>query len=114
MPKQLGDFEKLILFALLRLGDNAYGAAIQREITARTGRDIAIGAVYTALHRLQKRGYITARLGEPTPERGGRRKIFYSLQPSGALSLSRAYDTLRRMAEGTESLLEILTEAGDV
>ena len=114
MAKLLGEFEKLILFALLRLGEDAYGAAIQREIAARTGRDFYIGAVYTALHRLQKRGYISARMGEPTPERGGRRKKYYALQPAGARSLSDAYNYLRRMAEGTESLLEALLESGDV
>ncbi len=113
MPKPLGDFEKLILFALLRLGEEAYGAAIQREIAARTGRDVAIGAVYTALHRLQKHGFITARMGEPTPERGGRRKKFYSLEPVGARALDEAYEMLRRMAEGTNARLEALTETGD-
>jgi DNA-binding PadR family transcriptional regulator len=114
MAKSLGDFEKLILFALLRLGDEAYGAAIQREITSRTGREVAIGAVYTGLHRLQKHGLITARMGEPTAERGGRRKKYYTLEPAGARALDEAYEMLRRMAEGTGARLEALTEAGDV
>ena len=61
MGASLGDFERIVLFAVLRLGDDAYGAAIRREIAERTGRDVVIGAVYTALHRLERRGLVTAR-----------------------------------------------------
>ena len=114
MPKPLGDFEKLVLFALLHLREDAYGAEIHREISTRTGRDIAIGAVYTVLHRLEKHGLITSRMGEPTPERGGRRKKFYILEPAGARALGESYEMLRRMADGADARLEALTEAGDV
>ncbi len=113
MPRPPGDFEKLILFALLHLGEEAYGASIQREITARTGREVAVGALYTALQRLERRGWVLGRMGAPTPERGGRRKKHYRLQPAGARALSNAYDSLLRMAAGTEGRLGAATEAHD-
>ena len=72
MPKSLGEFEILILFAIVRLKNEAYGATIHREIEERTERSIAIGAVYTGLARLQKNGYVQAKVGDPTPQRGGR------------------------------------------
>ena len=113
MPRPPGDFEKLILFALLHLGEEAYGASIQREISARTGREVAAGALYTALQRLERRGWIHGWMGEPTPERGGRRKKHYRLQPAGARALSEAYDALRRMAAGAEGRLDAAVETSD-
>jgi PadR family transcriptional regulator PadR len=113
MPRPPGDLEKLILFALLHLGEEAYGASIQREIAARTGREVAVGALYTGLQRLERRGWIRGRMGEPTPERGGRRKKHYLLQPTGARALAEAYEALRRMAAGTETLLGADVEAAD-
>lgn len=110
MPKTLGEFEQLILMAILRLGDDAYGVTIRREIEERTGRDVSAGAVYTALGRLEKGGLVSSRIGEPTPERGGRRKKFYRLEPVGARALHGAYETLRQMAEGIEEDLEALPE----
>lgn len=114
MTKPLGDFEKLILFALFRLDHEAYGVTIRRKILERTGREVAIGSVYTALHRLEKRGLVIARMGEPTPERGGRRKKYYEMTPAGARALSQAYDALRLMAEGLAPRLKALSEASDV
>src|SRR5688572_32062419 len=81
MPQALGDFEQHILFALIRLGDDAYGVTIRESIEARTGRAISPGALYTALDRLEQRGLVASRLGEPTPQRGGKRKRLYTLQP---------------------------------
>ena len=69
---QLGRFEELVLLALVRLRENAYGVPIRREIADRTGRDVSFGAVYTTLERLERKGYVTSRMGEPTRERGGR------------------------------------------
>jgi DNA-binding PadR family transcriptional regulator len=109
MPKTLGDFETLILLALVRLKDQAYGATIHREIETRTNRSIAIGAVYTGLARLQRSGHLTATIGEPTPERGGRRKKYYCLEPDGAAALSQALQAHERMREGIEEDLEVLT-----
>ena len=108
MTKTLGDFETLILLALVRLKDQAYGATIHREIEDRTDRSIAIGAVYTGLARLQTNGFVAATVGDPTPERGGRRKKFYRLQPDGALALSRAVRARRSMTDGIEQDLEVL------
>ena len=108
MTKTLGDFETLILLALVRLKDQAYGATIHREIEDRTSRSIAIGAVYTGLARLQRNGFVVATVGNPTPQRGGRRKKFYRLLPDGALALSRAVRTHRSMTEGIEQDLELL------
>jgi len=113
MPRSPGDFEKLVLFALMRLGEGAYGVKVRQEIVDRTGRDVSIGSVYTALHRLEKRGMVRAWMGEPTTERGGRRKRHYRLLPAGAKALSEAYEALRRMAEGTAAGLDALSEAAD-
>ncbi len=108
MARTLGDFETLLLLALVRLKQRAYGAMIHREIEARTGRSVAIGAVYTGLARLQKSGYLTATIGDPTPERGGRRKKFYEIRADGAAALTNSVRTHRRMTEGIEEDLEML------
>src|SRR5215218_1567192 len=100
MRHTIGDFEQLILFALLRLGANAYGVTIRREIEARTTRAISPGALYTALDRLEKRGLVSSRLGDPTPERGGKRKRLYTVEPSGERALADMYESMRLMASG--------------
>ncbi|MDX1395776.1 MAG: helix-turn-helix transcriptional regulator [Gemmatimonadota bacterium] len=107
MSRHLGEFEQLILFALLRLGDDAYGVPIRQEIQRRTGRDVAQGAVYTALNRLADRGFVRSRLGETTPDRGGRRRKYYELEPAGARALHRSFTQVQEMATG---LLPELTE----
>ncbi len=113
MPKSLGEFEILILFAIVRLQTEAYGATIHREIEDRTGRSIAIGAVYTGLARLQKSCHVLARIGEPTPQRGGRRKKYYSMTETGAFSLSRSVNAYRQMTAGIEEDLQLLlSDAG--
>ncbi len=100
MGKSLGEFEQLILLALVRLGKDAYGVRMRKEIEARTGREISAGAIYTALERLEGRGFISSHLGEPTPERGGRRKKYYQLETDGANALRRSYEALSQMARG--------------
>lgn len=100
MGRALGEFEQLILFALVELDEDAYGAAVGRAIEARTGREVSAGAVYTALDRLEARGLVTSRVGEPTPGRGGRRRKYYRLEPAGAAELHRSVDVLRAMADG--------------
>ena len=110
MPQHLGEFEQLILFALLRLGDNAYGVTVRQEIDARTGRDVSQGAVYTALNRLADRGFVTSRIGETVPDRGGRRRKYYALQPAGARALRRSFTHVQDMATG---LLPQLTELAE-
>jgi DNA-binding PadR family transcriptional regulator len=98
--KTLGEFEQMILFALLSLDEEAYGAAIRREIAARTGKDVSAGAVYTVLERLESAGLIQSWIGAPTAERGGRRRKHYRIRPEGARLLSEARERMRRMAEG--------------
>lgn len=108
MGRALGEFEQLILLALVQLDEGAYGAAIGRTIEERTGRTVAAGAIYTALDRLAGRGLVTSRVGEPTPERGGRRRKYYTLEPAGAVELSRSVDVIRSMAEGLMPKVEAL------
>ena len=101
----LGDFEQLVLMGVLRLGEDAYGAAIRQEIHARSGRDVSISAVYTTLDRLEGKGLVESRLGPPTAERGGRRKKCYALRPAGTAALQQAYRAFTAMASGIERRL---------
>jgi len=96
----LGEFEQLVMLALLRLGPDAYGAAIRREIEARTGRDLAISAVYVTLDRLEVKGLVRSRIGEPTPQRGGRRRKHFALLPSGRRAIAQACRAFGQMVEG--------------
>ncbi len=102
----LGDFEQLVLLGVLRLGDEAYGAAIRQEIHARSGRDVSINAVYTTLDRLESKGLLRSWIGEPTPQRGGRRRKFYALEPPGLAALRQAYRAVTSMVAGFEKRLE--------
>jgi PadR family transcriptional regulator PadR len=96
----LGDFEQILLFAVLRLGEDANGGAIRAEIERRIGRVISPGATYTALDRLEERGFVTSWIGETAPARGGRRRKYYRLTAYGARALERSYSDLRDMATG--------------
>ncbi len=96
----LGEFEQIVLLALLRLGDDAYGVTVCGEITRRTARDTSLGTVYKTLGRLEAKGFVATRLGEPTPQRGGRRKKLTRITPAGRRALAAALHTLRRMARG--------------
>lgn len=106
MSHTIGDFEQRILFALVRLGADAYGVSIRSEIEERTGRAISAGALYTALNRLEQRGLVSSRLGEPTPERGGKRKRLYTVRPAGQRALAHVYESLRQMASGLTTRLK--------
>src|SRR6266581_9365505 len=105
-PPVLGDFEQLVLFGVMRLEDEAYGAAIRQEIHARSGRDVSINAVYTTLDRLESKGLLKSWVGDPTPQRGGRRRKFYALRPAGVAALRQAYRAFTAMANGLQSRLE--------
>lgn len=98
----LGDFEHVVLLALLRLSPDAYGTSIRREIEAHTGRSVSVGALYTALDRLERKGYATSSLADPTPQRGGRAKRYFVLTPTGHKALRRSRDVLQRMWRGLE------------
>jgi len=102
----LGDFEQLVLLGVLRLGDEAYGAAIRQEIHARSGRDVSINAVYTTLDRLEAKGLLRSWIGAPTAQRGGRRRKFYALRPAGVTAMRHAYQAFRAMADGLEGRLD--------
>ena len=106
MRSYLGEFEQLLLLALLQVGDAAYGARIREAIEARTGRTVSPGAVYTALDRLESRGLVSSSLGEPTPQRGGKRKRYYRLEPEGVELLRRSHEALTRMARGLKPKLQ--------
>ena len=97
---RLGQFEELVLLALMRLRENAYGVTIRRELAERTGRDISIGAVYTTLDRLERKGYVSSWMGETTPERGGRAKRYFKIEAPGARALSDVTRAVARLAEG--------------
>jgi len=104
MTSFLGEFEQLILLAILRGGDEAYGAAIQRELeTVR--RSVNLGAVYTTLIRLEAKGLVSSRMGEPGAERGGRRRRYYRILPVGKRALQRSLDAVRTLTAGLPSPL---------
>jgi PadR family transcriptional regulator, regulatory protein PadR len=106
-PIFLGEFEQLVLLALLHLGDSAYAINAREEIERRTGRPVARGAVYITLDRLEKKGYLESRLADPTPERGGRAKRYYKVRPSGIAALENSRATLQRMWQGLAPLGEL-------
>ena len=96
----LGEFEQVVLLAILRIGEEAYGVPIRAEIETCTGRDPAPGALYTTLDRLEAKGLVVSRLGDPTPERGGRAKRFFVVTASGVDAVSRSQRAYRRLLDG--------------
>ena len=95
-----GGFETLLMLAVLRLGENAYGVTIREELLDKAGKDVAVGAIYTGLERLARKGYVQSRLGDPTPERGGRAKRFYRLTAAGSNVLIDTQRAMRRLSSG--------------
>ena len=106
-PAHLGDLEQLVLLALVRLGDEAYGISVRDEIARRAGRHLSVGSIYKTLLRLEEKGFVAARQGTPTPERGGRRKTHYSVLPPGDRALQYNLAALRRMTRGLAPLWEL-------
>jgi PadR family transcriptional regulator PadR len=98
----LGEFEHIVVLALLRLADQAYGVTVRQEIEVRTGREVSIGAIYATLDRLEMKGYVKSHLGDPTPERGGRSKRFFHVTAKGVAAVNRTHRALRRMTEGLD------------
>ena len=96
----LGEFEQIVLLAILRLGEHAYGVSIRAEIAACTGREAAPGALYTTLDRLEDKGLVTSRLGDPTPLRGGRAKRFFAVTPGGLEAVACAQRAYQRLLKG--------------
>jgi PadR family transcriptional regulator PadR len=96
----LGELEQLILLAVLRLRDDAYGVTIRTELAERAGRDVAPGALYTTLERLETKGIITSRMSDPTPQRGGRAKRHVKVTPAGMEALTRSVQAYERLLDG--------------
>ncbi len=98
----LGEFEQVVLLSLMRLGDDAYGVTIRREIEERTGRSASLGGIYPTLHRLEAKGYVSSYTGEPTATRGGRAKRHFRLDAEGRTALSRSREMLAALWRGYE------------
>lgn len=96
----LGEFEQVVLLAILRLGDRAYGVTIREEIRDCTDREPAPGALYTTLDRLEEKSLVTSRLGDPTPQRGGRAKRYFQVTAAGVEAVARAQRAYRRLLRG--------------
>ncbi len=103
----LGEFEQVVLLAILRLGDDAYGVTLRREILVCTRREVSPGAIYTTLERLEQKKLVVGRDGEPTPERGGRAKRFYKVTRDGQHLLADAQKAFQRLLMGLDVLGEI-------
>ncbi len=101
-PAPLGEFEQLVLLAVMRLEGEAYAVPIRQEIEDRTSRSVARGALYVTLDRLEEKGYLKSWLADATAERGGRAKRFYEVKPAGARALEYSWAALRSMWEGLE------------
>lgn len=100
----LTDFELMILLSILRLGDEAYGVPIAREIETTGGRSVVVAAVYAALDRLEINGLVSSAIGDPTPERGGRAKRFFSVTPAGLKAVRQARRAFTRLWDGVPQL----------
>ena len=97
----LGEFELMLLLAIIRLGDEAYGVPLSRELALQRGRDVSVGSVYAALERLEAKGFVASYLGESTPERGGRAKRYFSVTRQG---LRTVHDTRKVLTKLWQSL----------
>jgi len=96
----LGEFEQLVLLAVVRLADGAYGVPIRREIEKRTDRKVTVGALYSTLDRLEAKGYVSSWFADPTAERGGRSRRYFRIEPLGTEALAQAKDMFDRMWKG--------------
>ena len=99
-PVNLGEFEQLILLAILRLRGDAYGVTIRAELADRAGRNVAPGAMYTTLERLETKGLITSCMSDPTPQRGGRAKRHVTVTAAGMKALTRSVRAYERLLDG--------------
>jgi PadR family transcriptional regulator, regulatory protein PadR len=99
----LGGFEHLLLLAILRLEDDAYGATIRRELIQCAHKDVAVGAIYTGLDRLEEKGFVESWMGEPTAKRGGRGKRLYRVTSGGRRALAEMDRAVRQLSAGLRS-----------
>ncbi|HSM05295.1 MAG TPA: helix-turn-helix transcriptional regulator [Longimicrobiales bacterium] len=100
----LGEFEQMLLLAALRLGEEAYGAALSQELEERVGRRVSRGAVYVTLDRLEAKGLLTTRMSAPRAERGGRPRRLIAVTPAGITALREAREALETLWDGMEAL----------
>jgi PadR family transcriptional regulator PadR len=100
----LGGFELLVLLALIRLGDDAYGVPISEAIEESSGREVSLGSVYITLERLERKGLVSSKLGEPTAERGGRAKTYFRITATGLREVRQARQTLMGLWHGVPQL----------
>jgi PadR family transcriptional regulator, regulatory protein PadR len=100
----LGNFELMVMLALMRLGENAYGVPISKEIEERTGREVVLGSVYATLERLAEKGLVSSDLGESTAERGGRAKRYFRVTPKGLREVRHAQAALKKLWQGLPQL----------
>ena len=100
--EHLGEFEQIVLLAILRVREEAYGVPIRLEIETRTGRSVTVGALYRTLDRLEEKGYVASSFGDPTPARGGRSRRYFKVRPAGLRTLRASRDVLTAMWDGLE------------
>ena len=98
----LGELEQIVRLAVLRLGENAYGVPVRQEIEKRTRRSLTVGALYRTLDRLEAKGYVVSWFSDPVPERGGRSKRYFRVQPLGIRALRQSRQELAAMWDGVE------------
>ena len=106
----LGEFELMVLLAVIHLGDEAYGVPISRELEANRGRDVAVGSVYAALERLETKGLVTSSMGDPTPERGGKAKRYFSITKEGLRQVHETRRVLSKLWRVLPEMKLVLTE----
>lgn len=102
----LGEFEQIVLLAVMQLDDDAYAVPVRDLIVSRTGRTVARGALYTSLERLETKGLLASRVGDPLPERGGRPRRYFTVTPEGIALLREARSAIANLSQGLESMLE--------
>jgi DNA-binding PadR family transcriptional regulator len=98
----LGEFEQVVMLAVLRVARDAYAVPVREEIERATGRDVTLGSIYKTLDRLERKGLVRSHTGAPTAERGGRRTRCYAVTPAGVRALRQSLTALRRLAAGLD------------
>lgn len=110
MTKQVGSLEQLLMFAVLRLGEDAHGVGLRRELERVTGRRVSPGAVYTTMERLERHGLVASSIGDEARPQGGRPRRYYRLRSAGARALAESYTNLQSLARGVLPKLSRLAE----
>ena len=98
--RSLGEFEQIVLLAILRLGDQAYGVPISRELERHRGRDVSVGSVYAALERMESKGLVASTVGDPTPERGGKANRYFRVTREGLRQVHATRRVLIKLWQG--------------